>query len=64
MDNRITRTAEEILANASPSVRDLCLRLEQYVERKHRERPEIPVESWWGAIEAELIDLIEDRAEG
>lgn len=51
----------------SPAVRALIERLEKYVERKCREHPEIPRASWWAAIEAELIDLIDDdkdRAEG
>lgn len=49
----------------SPATRAIIERLNEYVERKHREQPEIPVESWWAAIEAELTDLInKDRAEG
>ena len=46
-------------------VKRLIEALNAYVERKHREQPDVPVESWWGAIEAELTDLInKDRAEG
>ena len=49
----------------SPATRAIIERLEKYVERKCREQPEIPRASWWAAIEAELIDLIDkDRAEG
>ena len=64
MNSSITRNAEELLATASPTVRAFIERMEKYVERKHREQPEIPVESWWAAIEAELTDLVKDRAEG
>lgn len=64
MENSITRTADELLATASPTVRAFIKRMEKYVTRKHAEQPEIPVESWWAAIEAELTDLIRDRAEG
>jgi len=64
MENKITRNAAELLAAASPAVRAIIERLNEYVERKHTEQPSIPRESWWAALEAELIDMVEDRAEG
>lgn len=53
MNNHITPAAQAIID-----------RLNEYVERKHAEHPDIPRERYWAALEAELKDIIKNRTEG